>query len=258
VRGMGPVLAALALSLLQAEPNNTPPTEKLDVSARKAQLRAFSDGKKHVVIIEMSKEKTVPDWVFYGDGKSMYRLYTHGGGGETGVSFEVALWEPRTPTANAFVEYRNGKLHVGCADRKTELPQLSAEDTKKTVDAADFYSYRWTRKPYLLARDDKGTYYFVDMQRDVPGKKDMRLYIGPRGKLKLQQMTNIVSDSMGDIFSTRSGELRLVANTDSLKWVQGKEESKLTNVPPDENHVMIYTELGVYERLPLGTPCDDF
>jgi hypothetical protein len=135
---------------------------------------------------------------------------------------------------------------------------VKADEAKALVDAAAFLSYRWQRQPYLLARDDKGTYYFVDMQRDVPGKKDMKLYIGPRGKLKPQQMTNIVSDSVGDIFSTKTGELRLVANADSLKWVAGKTEEKLTNVPVDDNHVLIYTDLGVYERMPLGTPCDDF
>jgi hypothetical protein len=253
---MSPVLAALALSLISAEPVPTQ-VEKADVSDRKARFHAFTDNKKHVLIVEFDKERTLPEWAFYGDGKTFYRLRVKGGGGEQGVSWNIALWEPRDPGAQAFIDYRAGKLNVTCNDRKTELSPVPPEDTAKMVDAATYYSYRWTRQPYLLARDDHGTYYFVDMQRDVPGKKDMRLYIGPRGKLQLQQMTNIVSDSVGDIFSTKTGELRLIANADALKWVQGKAESKLTNVPVSDNHVLIYTDLGVYERMPLGSPCDD-
>jgi hypothetical protein len=194
---------------------------------------------------------------FYGDGKTFYRLRSRGGGGESGVSWNLSLWEPRNASAGASLDYRDGKVKVSCNERVTELPMISGDDGKKIVDAGDFYGYRWTRVPYLLARDDKGLYYFVDMQRDVEGKKDMRLYIGPRGKLKLQPLTNIVSDSVGDIFSTKSGELRLISNGAAMKWVQGKAEQVLTRVPVDDNHVLIYTDLGVYERMPLGTPCDD-
>jgi hypothetical protein len=256
---MSPVLAALALSLLHADPPaNSPPTEKLNLSDLKGTFFAFTDGKKHYVVVEVEKEQTVPEWAFYGDGKSMYRLRVKGGGGESGVSWSLALWEPRTISSNCHLDYKAGKLKIGCNDRTTELTRIPPDEGKQVIDAASFFSYRWTRQPYLLARDDKGSYYFVDMERDVPGKKDMRLYIGPRGKLKLQQMTNIVSDSVGDIFSTKTGELRLVANADAMKWVQGKEELKLTKVPPEDNHILIYTDLGVYERLPLGTPCDDF
>src|SRR4051794_8126656 len=119
---MSPVLAALALSLLQADPAaNTPPSEKLDVSAKKAQFHAFTDAaKKHFVIVEMSKEQTIPEWAFYGDGKSMYRLRSRGGGGETGVSFNLALWEPRNTSSNGFLDYKDGKLHVLCNDRNSE------------------------------------------------------------------------------------------------------------------------------------------
>jgi hypothetical protein len=257
VRAMSSVLAVLAVSLLSADSPNNAPTEKLDVAAQKAQFRAYTDGRKHYLIVQMDKEHALPEWAFYGDSKAMYRLRIRGGGGEQGVSWNLALWEPRMPGAQSFVDYRSGKLKVTCSDRNTELSPVAAEEAAKLIDGADYYPYRWTRQPYLLARDDKGTYYFVDMLRDVEGKKDMRLYIGARGKMKLQQMTNIVSDSVGDIFSTKSGELRLVANGDELKWVQGKTESKLTHVPVQDNAVLIYTDLGVYERIPLGSPCDD-
>ena len=78
------------------------------------------------------------------------------------------------------------------------------------LEAATFYKFRWNRMAYKLARDEKGTYYFVDHLREA--KRDFHLWVGPRGAMKQQQMTNIVSDSVGDIFATKSGELRLVLN----------------------------------------------
>lgn len=244
-------LFLVAAALLAADP------EPLDVADKKSVMRVYTDGKKHYLVLQVEKEKVLPDAAYYGDGKAFYKLRSPGGGGDRDA-WSMSLWEPRTTQGRAAVDYKEGNVKIDCMDRSTAVTQLKAEEAKALVDGAAFYPSRWTRLPYLLARDDKGIYYFVDMLRDVPGKKDMKLYIGPRGKLKPQQMTNIVSDSMGDIFSTKTGELRLVANADEMKWVAGKAESKLTRVPVEDIHVLIYTDLGVYERMPLGTPCDDF
>jgi len=244
-------LVLITAALLAAEP------EKLDVSDKKAAMRVYTDGKKHYVVTAHEKDKVMPESAYWGDGKSFYKLRSPGGGGDRD-SWSMTLWEPRMEHARASLNFKEGNMSVECLERKTPLTQLKTDEAKALIDGAAFFSPRWQRMPYLLARDDKGTYYFVDMQRDVPGKKDLKLYIGQRGKLKVQPMTNIVSDSMGDIFSTKTGELRLVANNDELKWVAGKADVKLTRVPVDDNHVLIYTDLGVYEGMPLGTPCDDF
>lgn len=245
------LIFTLTASLLAAEP------EKMDVAELKPNMRVYTDGKKHYVVAAVGKEKVLPEAAWYGDGKTFYKLRSSGGGGDRD-SWSMTLWEPRAKFSQSSLVYREGKLAVDCMDRKTELSQVKSDDAKAVAEGATFYNFRWQRLPYILARDEKGTYYYVDMQRDVPGKKDLKLYVGPRGKLVLQQMTNIVSDSEGDIFSTKSGELRLVANRADMKWVAGKAEQKLTNVPVEDNAQLIYTDLGVYERMPLGTPCDDF
>jgi hypothetical protein len=241
----------LVAALLAAEP------AKMDVSAQKAQMQVFSDGKKHVIVLALAPDHVTAEYSWYGDGKTFYRLRTPGGGGDR-EKWSLSLWEPRLPWGKSSLGFEGGKVKISCGDRTTELQPVKADEAKAVVEGAQFLTHRWTRQPYLLARDDHGTYYFVDMLRDTPGKKDMKLYIGQRGKLQLQQMMNIVSDSMGDIFSTKTGELRLVANGDEMKWVSGKAEAKLTRVPVDDNVELIYTDLGVYERMPLGTPCDDF
>ncbi|HZS38940.1 MAG TPA: hypothetical protein VFF06_19035, partial [Polyangia bacterium] len=65
------------------------------------------------------------------------------------------------------------------------------------------------------------------------------------------------SDSEGDIFATKSGSLRLILNKGESLWEQTGKKQKLILLPIEDNHVLIYTDLGVYTGLPLGTPCDD-
>jgi hypothetical protein len=69
-------------------------------------------------------------------------------------------------------------------------------------------------------------------------------------------MTNVVSDSVGEIFSTKKGELRFVVDGGKARWVYGQKSVDLVTVPVEDNVPMIYGELGVYPGA-LGTPCDD-
>ena len=125
------------------------------------------------------------------------------------------------------------------------------------VDGAKFYKPRWKHQAYALARDNTGKYYYVDRVREPEGNKNFRLFAGPKGAMKLQKMTNVVSDSEGDIFATKTGELRLILDKHESLWMQDKKKTKLVFLGPTDNHIMIYTDLGVYTGEPLGTPCDD-
>ena len=82
--------------------------------------------------------------------------------------------------------------------------------------------------------------------------------------MKRMPMTNIVRDSEGDVFSTRTGSLRLVLggkqtrgtpDRKSASWFRGRHHTELTVVPIHSNLQVIYADLGVYAG-PLGTPCD--
>jgi hypothetical protein len=83
--------------------------------------------------------------------------------------------------------------------------------------------------------------------------------VGPRGSLKLQPMTNVVADSEGEIFTTKSGSLRFIAGPGGRQssWVKGKKVIKLVPIPVEQNLNVIYNDLGVYRGQRLGTPCDD-
>ena len=136
------------------------------------------------------------------------------------------------------------------------------------VAGATFYQPRWTRQAYALARDNTGTYYFVDRGREEQFSKHFRVFVGPRGKLREVPLTNVVSDSEGDVFATKTGSLRLVLNKGESTWLQETKapglketqrtkETRLVHLPVEDNVRLIYSDLGVYLGERLGTPCDD-
>ena len=165
------------------------------------------------------------------------------------------LWEPRLPRAHASFWLKDGVYTLACGDRTTVFKPTAEEQAKTVLATAVFKPPRWKRRAYALARDESGTYYYVDRARD-DDVKDFRLWAGPRGQLKPLPMTNVVSDSEGDIFATRSGELRLVLDKQESFWVKGKVRAPLKFLPLDDNVRLIYSDLGVYAGEPLGTPCD--
>jgi hypothetical protein len=244
-----------------AAPGNEPATS--DIAAVKDKLTVWSDGKKHYVVMVMTTNTDSP--IFWSsDGKGFYELRIRGGGSE-GDDAELkrldrTFWEPRVNAGyQSSLDYsaETKKLTVQCVERKTDLTKLGEADAKKVVAGGKFYKARWGRYAYALARDNTGKYYYVDNVREPEGAKNFRLYAGPKGSMRLQKMTNVVSDSQGDIFSTTNGELRLVLQKQDSTWIANEKPTKLVWVPVDDNHIMIYTDLGVYSGEPLGTPCDD-
>jgi hypothetical protein len=225
--------------------------EPADISEVKDKLVVLRDAKGHHLAVVPFGDFS--DHLYYGDGKTMYLQRIYAGGSNGAESFNRSLWDPRV---RAEVRFSEGKYWVECGTRKTTLTPLPKEDAAKVIDSAKFLKERWNRRAYALARDDRGTYYYVDKIRD-DSSKGFRLYAGPRGKMKLLKMTNVVSDSAGDIFSTKDGELRLILNANDFRWIAGKKEAKLVPLPLQENAGLIYSELGVYDGEKLGTPCDE-
>jgi len=239
------------VSLLGAAP---PADAKLDVSAVKAQLRVFEDGKGHYLVLIPFGEDAFNHF-YWGDGKTFWAQRVFGGGSQGDVAFDKYFWEPRVPRAQASFELREGVYTLSCGERKTLFHPTEEQAAQALLAAATFKPARWTRRAYALARDESGTYYYVDRAR-AEEVLDFRLWAGQRGQLKPLHMTNVVSDSEGDIFATRSGELRLVLDKKQSLWVKGKEKTPLKLLPLEDNVRLIYSDLGVYAGEPLGTPCD--
>lgn len=263
------ILIALVASLVSQAPKGpaTPPEPAADESVPdRAQVKLATDGKQHYFAwwFKEPEKGGIPEGVAWSaDGKSFYRLQTYSGSAEGSKSFGVLYWEPRL-TGNSGFEMKDGKFEATCGEKKIAFSPVAPDQTKTVLAGATFRKMRWTRKPYALSRDEKGQYYFVDHYRDPDdrsSRKDYRLFVGPRGQLKEQKMTNVVSDSEGDIFATKTGDFRLVLNKEKQKvskWVSSGKETQLTIVPVDDNVQVIYNDLGVYDRAKLGTACDEF
>jgi hypothetical protein len=153
--------------------------------------------------------------------------------------------------------FAQGRYTVRCGKTEVRFTELAPDARKALLDKVRAYEARWQRTAYALARDERGSYYFVDRSSREDRKRDFRLFVGKVGQLKPQQMKNIVSDSEGDIFSTPRGTLRLVLGKEEAVWISGKRRTKLLPLPLWPNRALIYNDLGVYAGQRLGTPCDD-
>lgn len=232
--------------------------DKEDISKVKQDLVVLSDEDGDVYV--MSGVWNSDHYVFYGDGKVMYRQRVFGGGadGSTG-RVDYSFWSPRTGGGEIG---RNGKgeYYLSCGrGREVEtftLKKLPDADARKVLATASFRKALWQRQAQALARDDSGNYYYVDRMRDEYGGKGHRIFAGPKGGMKELPMTNVVSDSVGEIYATKRGELRFVTDPNKATWIKGSVKTELTIIPIDQNIELIYGDLGVYDGT-LGTPCDD-
>jgi hypothetical protein len=231
--------------------------------------RVCTDGKGSYVGLRPRRDpKQFGDqkqFVFYGTAKKLIRVprprqYQNG-----------EFWDPRhlvhypgtargwNPRYRPRVEYDvdKNRCAVWCGKRRIALRPLSQSRAEKLLARTEIKPPLSRRRPYGLARDRRGIYYYVD--RAASGKvRDYRLYRGPLGKLTRLKMVNIVSDTEGDVFSTQNGSLRLVLEKEHSYWVRKGRKRRLINVPIKKNLPMIFNELGVYLGKPYGTPCDLF
>ncbi|GMU58249.1 MAG: hypothetical protein AMXMBFR34_00120 [Myxococcaceae bacterium] len=261
-----PVLVAFLLS--------QPRPDAVDISSWKAQARALSDGKGHFLVFD---SKRPYDAMFYGDATKLVQLRISGGGMSGAESWSAVLWDPRVPRVDGnlvevSMEDSGKRFKLVCGKRVTELSEVKADEAAKLLGTATFAPPSWDRVPERLLRDDKGNYYLVDRFRaqDRLDRRDFRLFVGPRGKMKQVPLKDVVDDSEGMIFSTKNGELRLIfgnagaaddkVRKEDFKWIEGKKQLHLTDVPLDLplNARITYLDLGVYAGARLGTPCDDW
>jgi hypothetical protein len=260
--------ALLALALIpatasagdKAAPKKDP--DLIELSAQvKAKLVFATDGKGHyVAVIPYSSENSDFAGFYYGDGKDLYQQRTGSAGADGEGNYDYTFWEPRYQPKYGMpgeLNYKDKKLTVSCGETAIELKVVAPEEGAKLLAGAKFHKPLWKHRAYALARDNTGIYYYVDKIREPEDSKDFRVFKGAKGKMKPLKMLNVVSDSEGDIFVTKGGELRLVLDKGEQTWIVGKKRTTLTFLPVEDNVKMIYAELGVYTTENLGTPCDD-
>jgi hypothetical protein len=244
------------------------PWGKAETLAQKIALektQVCTDGKSHYVVIAPAGDSGLK--LFYGDGKRFFSVPREPllGGSD--------FLDPRqfNKTANpsfrgldirlysrieADAQKRRCELH--CGERAVPLWLVDAPAARALLVGARYEPPAQQHLPHALLRNERGVYYYVDKGFLPSEARRFRLFKGPKGALKEQKMTNVVADSEGEIFSTKSGSLRLVINRGAGSvWIEGGKSIALREVPVRENLPLIWNDLGVYAGERLGTPCDD-
>ena len=189
-----------------------------------------TDGKNHYVVVAPSEKQSTQ--LYYGDGKTLYRVPL-----PPWVLSGDSFFEPRffAKTKNssfrgldmrmfASVDYdaKKATCAASCGERKTDLTIMGEDAKKALLGKAAYEAPLHTRAPHHLARDNDGRYFYVDKGNTSETEKNFRLYVGPKGAMKLQKMTNAVADTEGEIFTTKSGSLRYVTDRKNPPtWIQG-------------------------------------
>lgn len=260
------MLSTLLIALTLAQPK----LQTIDAASFRDKLLVLTDGKNHFVALDPESPYNSETIFGSGDGKTFARIPVTGGGKSGTEAWTVSMWDPRVRNAGnspASIDMQDsGKSYsVTCAKKVTPLTKVSADETKKLLATAAFNAPSWTRVPEKLLRDNTGIYYLVDRfrSRDDGDRRDFRVFAGQKGNMKQLPLKDVVDDAQGMIFSTKTGNLRLITTTDGKfegKWIQGKAVTPLVEVPLDDLHTgrMIYMDLGPYSGQRLGTPCDDF
>lgn len=257
---------ALFLALLvggaTARADSKKPTDEVDIQAVKSRLVFLHDGRGHYMAL-VPFDSDAP--VFYGDGKTFYLQrvfgYSHDRGEGTA---SLNFWAPTSVPRGGEVLLASGAWTVRCSDRKTPMIAVGELETGKLLDQAVFKKVMWKRQAYALARDDGGTYYYVDRLRDDRPSAEQwddphpptgfRLFVGRKGKLREQKITDSAVDSKGIVLTARSGRISIDESTKKVVWSKGKKRRDLIHLAVEDNVLLIYRDLGLYGK--LGVPCD--
>jgi hypothetical protein len=241
-------LAVLIISAAALADAPIPPpwgeAKKLREKIALEDAKVCSDAKGRVLVLSRQNA------LYYGDAQTLTAMNADGS----------SVFDPRQQDNLAYASYvkASNDCEVQCGPRRVKLPRMPEDQASALLLSAKYVPNPHQREPHALLRDDRGTYYYVDRGREEGEEKSFRLYVGTKGAMVLQKMTNVVSDSAGEIFSTKSGDLRLLIDRDkSSEWIQKKKRTALRYLETEDNLHLIYAELSVYAGQRLGSPCDD-
>jgi hypothetical protein len=236
------------------EPVEVPPRER-------HRLAGWADGQGHLLVIEPFVPEA-PLW--WGDGQKLFRVRLRGGGQEGQVAMSRSFWDPRARRgAEAEFEVREGRATLTCGDQTIPLRRVLPRELLRRLATTTFLAPRWRRLPLALARDDQGTYYYVDGARGADGaalsaRPDQRLWIGHKGHLVRAEITQVLADD-GLLVVAAAGRLEVRPDGHGgtvASWIEAAGRRALTWLDPSDHGPLIYGELGVYAGEALGTPCD--
>ncbi len=252
------VLAAVVPVIAAADA--APKSRPVDISAYKAELEVFTDAEGGTYLVKRTPDRQI----FYGTGKTLYQQ-TIVGSSRDGDAWTVDTYVPRvTNSPRGSVQRQgDGSYRRYCSgEQDIALTVVTGAAAKQVIDRVKTVTTAVYYLPVWFARDTRGVYYYVDQLAPVYGGKGYRVFIGRKGAMKQIPVTDVVDDSAGTVFSTKSGDLHLVSTSNQLGEVtvhetslfRGDRETKLVTLSTYDELPLIYSELGIYKF--LGTICD--
>jgi hypothetical protein len=234
-------------------------TKPIDISTFKGTPLVLQDKATQTVVVVFRQEESPFLNTFAGTRRLLFEQEQIGFTMD-GATWNTVTWAPRSRfRAQANVEAKDSGFSLTCAANDVfELTLLPPADAQAVLTKAEFRSTAILRVPAALARDETGTYYFVDQLRVRFGGEGYRVFVGKRGKMKQLPLVDLAIDDAGMVFATKSGELRLTIDAGkdrSATWNVKAKSKVLKWLDPDTASYLIHRELGIYTG--FGTLCDD-
>jgi hypothetical protein len=260
MRARGALLPLLVLTGIASAGGEPKPTA-VDIKPFRDQLLVLEDAQGGTYVVLPGSDSRV----WYGaSGKNVYEqvVVTRGSNGETG-GWSFGVWAPRlSGLTPATIQRRDdGAYERFCDDKQAPLKVVPADRAKLLIGKLSFLTTGITRRAHLFARDDAAVYYYVDVIAKQYGGGGYRVFVGKKGAMKQLPLSDVATDSAGEVYSTKSGDVRFVIDaTDPKKnaayWVKGEKKNPLFLLDTDVNSHVIWADLGIYQF--IGTPCDEF
>lgn len=239
-----------------------PAPQQVDIKPFRGELLVFVDSADNYYVLKPAKTTPTtesPRLWFGQKGKPLYEQVVVGRS-TNGPAWDVTTWAPRIPGIRPayFRHHADGSYDKQCGDKPDSLlTQLTGDKAAAVLDKSPLMTEYLQRRAHMLARDDSGTYYYVDRLSRALGSKGFRVFVGKKGAMKQLPLQDVASDTAGEVFSTKSGDLRLDRRADIHKmvWIRGEKKTELITLDVDANSPVIFTDLGIYSY--LGTLCDN-
>ncbi len=250
---IGAVLAVAAAAAADPKPT------KVDLKPLRDQLIVLQDAHGGTYLVKQGDGARA----FFAAKATFYEQVVVGRT-QNGDGWAVSTWAPRVDKVQPGMIQRradDGSYEKWCGEVQTGLTLVTGDKAKQILDKATAMTTPLVRHAHLLARDDSGVYYYVDALRKEFGGKGFRVFVGKKGAMKQLTLTDVASDTQGEVLSSKTGDLRLVhaegteVTFGSAAWIRGEKKQDLVVLDVDANSPLIYKDLGIYDF--LGTICDD-
>src|SRR5262245_5698863 len=208
---------ACAVLALATAPAAEPTPKPVDSKPFRDQLIVLQDADGGTYVVLPSDGRV---WYGVAKSKNLYEQVKIGMSRNGPSAWDFSVWAPRVPNIQPGSVQRkeDGTYTRWCgSEHQTGLAELTGDKAKAVLDKSKLMSSAMIRRPYLLARDDSGIYYYVDVIRDEYGGKGYRVFVGKKGGMKQRPLTDIAVDTAGDVFATKTGDLRIVRETSESK-----------------------------------------